>query len=286
MSTMTFASTRIQSSICNSFAAPTILTPAPNSTSKDPTTSVSGVGEPGITISVIENGVVVGTTIVGTDGSYAIEVPFVDGANTISVRGTDGCGISEDSASLLVTYVAPSTPPSQPSTPTGSQQTQTTTVPSEPFTPTPVARPLGQPAPSAPSTPGYPKPSILRPADGSTFSVNRIWVVGHATVGGIVTVYVNGHSSARVDVSSAGTFAVLIELQAGRNTIRAAAQEGSQTATSDTVHVTFVTIPAQSSPDTTMSVTTRIEIATTAAAIAALATVLGIRKMHYARRKK
>lgn len=76
---------------------------------------LAGTGEPGGTITIYDNGVVVGTTTVLPNGTWSIrpDGPLPDGAHSITVVETDAAG-NQSSASAPITFTVDTTPPLAP----------------------------------------------------------------------------------------------------------------------------------------------------------------------------
>ena len=74
-----------------------------------------GRGEPGGTITLYENGVVIGTTTVLPNGTWSLTptTPFADGPHTITVQITDAAG-NQSTASQPITFTVDTTPPQAP----------------------------------------------------------------------------------------------------------------------------------------------------------------------------
>ena len=66
----------------------------PNGSSNDTTPAVTGTAEAGTTVSLLENGFVIGTAIVGLDGTFAVSpaTPLGQGDHTFRVKDTDLSG--------------------------------------------------------------------------------------------------------------------------------------------------------------------------------------------------
>ncbi|GAB3150600.1 hypothetical protein GCM10027290_38410 [Micromonospora sonneratiae] len=89
-------------------AAPVITNPTNGQQVNDRTPIVTGTGEPGATVSVTVNGVVVGTGAVGPDGTWSVTVDreLGCGQQTITATQTDVAGIvSPTSAPVTFTVV-------------------------------------------------------------------------------------------------------------------------------------------------------------------------------------
>jgi hypothetical protein len=92
-------------------AAPVITGPADGSTVGTATPTITGTGEPGATVEVVVDGTVVGTTVVGSDGSWtlALTTPLADGEHTVTATQTDVAG-NESPASAPTTFTVDTTP--------------------------------------------------------------------------------------------------------------------------------------------------------------------------------
>ncbi|GAB4070991.1 hypothetical protein GCM10028777_37860 [Angustibacter speluncae] len=75
-------------------AAPTIVSPADGSSTTDRTPQVRGTGEPGATVTVRVDGVVVGTAVVGADGTWTLDLSraLTVAGHVLSVVQTDAAG--------------------------------------------------------------------------------------------------------------------------------------------------------------------------------------------------
>lgn len=76
---------------------------------------LTGTGEPGGTITIYDNGVVVGTTTVLPNGTWSVtpNAPLPDGTHSITVTETDAAG-NQSTASAPITFTVDTTPPSAP----------------------------------------------------------------------------------------------------------------------------------------------------------------------------
>ncbi|MCK7137831.1 Ig-like domain-containing protein [Enterobacter kobei] len=76
---------------------------------------LAGTGEPGGTITIYDNGVVVGTTTVLPNGTWSIrpDGPLPDGAHSITVVETDAAG-NQSAASAPINFTVDTTPPLAP----------------------------------------------------------------------------------------------------------------------------------------------------------------------------
>ncbi|MBW9095049.1 hypothetical protein JNB62_15275 [Microbacterium jejuense] len=111
-------------------AAPVITSPAAGSTTNDDTPPITGTAEPGSTVTVIIDGVPVGTTTADVNGDWTFTpaTPLEDGEHTVSATATDAAG-NLGPASEPVTFAVDTTPPAAPviTSPTdGSSTTDTT----------------------------------------------------------------------------------------------------------------------------------------------------------------
>ncbi|WP_080460159.1 BapA/Bap/LapF family large adhesin, partial [Enterobacter cloacae] len=77
---------------------------------------LAGTGEPGGTITIYDNGVVVGTTTVQPNGTWSVTPngPLPDGAHSITVIETDAAG-NQSAASQPINFTVDTTPPTAPS---------------------------------------------------------------------------------------------------------------------------------------------------------------------------
>jgi VCBS repeat-containing protein len=90
---------------------------------------LTGRGEPGSTISIYDNGKLVGEAIVKPDGTWTITPanPIAEGAHSITVQSTDGAG-NQSAMSQPIAFIVDTTPPDAPVialNPAGTQITGT-----------------------------------------------------------------------------------------------------------------------------------------------------------------
>ncbi|MCM7674889.1 Ig-like domain-containing protein [Enterobacter chengduensis] len=76
---------------------------------------LAGTGEPGGTITIYDNGVVIGTTTVLPNGTWSVtpNAPLPDGTHSITVTETDAAG-NQSTASTPITFTVDTTPPPAP----------------------------------------------------------------------------------------------------------------------------------------------------------------------------
>jgi hypothetical protein len=229
-----FASSTIQSAICGQFVAPAITSPPPGSQTNDASIVVQGTGEPSMTVVILLDGQSVSMTLVAPDGSYALEVPLIVGANSLVAHEANPCGTIKESAPAVVERHSNEAPPSE----------ESTLIPeiAAPIFPglDQTDRPLERPIMSTSSTPGYQKPTIAYPTGKITTHSNRLWVKGKAQPGSVVTIYVNGMSAARTIASDDGNYGVMVTLSEGDNSLQVKSRLGSDGAVSDSLIVTYV----------------------------------------------
>jgi len=96
-------------------AAPVVLTPANGSTTNDNTPTYTGTAEAGSTVTVIVDGVVVGTTVASASGTWSFTPPtaLADGSHTVRATATDAAG-NTSAQSNTNTFTVDTTPPAAP----------------------------------------------------------------------------------------------------------------------------------------------------------------------------
>jgi uncharacterized repeat protein (TIGR01451 family) len=85
-----------------------ITSPANGSTTNDARPTISGTADPGVTVTIRVDGVVVGTATAGAGGAWAFtpSADLADGARTITASATDGAGgMSMDSVTVTIDTV-------------------------------------------------------------------------------------------------------------------------------------------------------------------------------------
>ncbi|HEX8706332.1 MAG TPA: Ig-like domain-containing protein, partial [Myxococcaceae bacterium] len=95
--------------------APVVTTPANGSVTNDSTPTYSGTAEPGSTVTVIVDGVSVGTTVATAGGSWSFTptAPLPDGSHTVRATATDAAG-NTSANSNTNTFTVDTTPPPAP----------------------------------------------------------------------------------------------------------------------------------------------------------------------------
>jgi MYXO-CTERM domain-containing protein len=96
-------------------AAPVVVTPANGSTISDNTPAYSGTAEAGSTVTVIVDGLVVGTTTANAGGAWTFTpaVPLADGPHTVRATSTDAAGNTSPSSNTN-TFIVDTTAPAAP----------------------------------------------------------------------------------------------------------------------------------------------------------------------------
>jgi len=236
------ANSNIETKICTSFEGPTITVPSTGTETENSSITIGGVGEPGMAISIVRNGVIIGTTTAVADGSYGLEVGLVSGDNALLAREINECGTVKDSETISVhrTVVeSPQTPttPGEEGTSVTSEtgtESQSTAGIGEGTTPL-----LQLPIVPTVDTPGFLKPTITTPSPGDTLHTSQVWVGGRAHPGSVVTIYLNDRSVAYVIATGKGVYGTLVSLNKGKNTLQVRSTLGNNVATSDVVEILF-----------------------------------------------
>lgn len=243
--------TDIRANICNDFAAPTVTEPSGPVTTDASSITIQGTGEPNLSVTITDNTVDVGTSTIAPDGSYGLSVPLSVGDNELTASSTNGCE-TKASATVTVHRTAPPQPPATPPEDESLPPSSETQSPSDTATSVPSISPhvpsIGQPQPTTktppPSSPGYMQPTITRPRNNETSSVQSVVVAGQASPYSTVTIYVNGKVVANVMASESGAYSVTVVLHPGKNTIQVQATKGKNTAFSSVITV-YYTQPAK-----------------------------------------
>jgi hypothetical protein len=269
-------STTIETRICASFTEPTITAPSSGIETDNASITVTGVGEPGMAVSILRNGVTVGTTTVVVDGSYGIEIGLTAGDNTLVAREVNECSTVEDSSPVSVHRTVVETP--QEPTPSENGEESTTETPTASTddaaleTVYPALPVLQIPIVPTVDTPGFLKPTITTPPSGAILNTTQVWVGGRAQPGSVVTIYLNDRSVAYAIVTEKGVYGALVSLSPGKNTIQVRSTLGNNVATSDSMEVTFeqdatLTVPVTASNTSATVVTQVVLVATASVAV-------------------
>lgn len=83
--------------------APDLAITGPTGTTADTTPTISGTTEPGLVVTVVVDGTMVGTTTADASGNWSIDVPsaLADGEHTISASVVDAAGLTANDAGLF-----------------------------------------------------------------------------------------------------------------------------------------------------------------------------------------
>ncbi len=231
-----FATTTVQSKVCEDFTAPAIVSPSDGTQTKDAEVMVEGTGEPGESVTVLRNGVSQGLGMVASDGSFGFTVSLVRGDNVLVARETNECGTSKDSSAVTINADLPLPPTPDPEPPVPSKPGKS----DEPPAVVPVPKAIDKPLTPQPTTPGFEKPKINASNKDLTVYIDTLLIEGTAQPESLLTVYVNGRSQAQLFSSSEGTFRLRVVLKEGSNTIKVRSTLGSKTADSEEVTVTYI----------------------------------------------
>lgn len=231
------ATREIQTNICGDFIAPSITSPATGLITQDDTVIITGEGEPSLSITIIENGAPVATTLVSSSGDYSVSIPLSGGTNTITAKEVNACESTKESSAISIQRNIMPPAPTENGT-AGQESTPTASI--VPIAP--VQSPsttLNQPIPSLENSPGFSIPTIDKPMPGTIHTVSGVWIEGTAEPLSLVTIYIDGMSVAKLRASLAGTFGVMVELNEGRNSIQAEAEKDGKSALSKPTVVTY-----------------------------------------------
>lgn len=236
------ANSNIETKICPSFEGPTITVPSTGTETENSSITIGGVGEPGMAISIVRNGVIIGMTTAVADGSYGLEVGLESGDNALLAREINECGTVKDSEAVSVHR----TVVESPQTPTTPDEEDTSVIPQADVETQPsVGIGEGTPPllqlPIVPTvdTPGFLKPTITTPSSGDILNSSQVWVGGRAHPGSVVTIYLNGRSVAYVIATEKGVYGTLVSLSKGKNALQVRSTLGTNVATSDVIEVLF-----------------------------------------------
>jgi hypothetical protein len=236
----TFATTTIQANICQaSFTGPAITDPQSDTQTSDSSIIVKGTGEPNMGVTILENGVSVGTATILPDGTYALEVPLAVGDNILVAREATSC-TTIDSTTITVHRPTPPQPPKpSPSSPSSPAKPPASHNPSVGILP--IGNGSTPSAPAQPASPGseFFTPTITYPTKNQQFTTAHTWVTGRAQPGSLVVIYVNGAEAARVIASDSGTYGAMVSLTSGKNMIYVRSELNGKSMTSNVVSVEF-----------------------------------------------
>jgi len=96
-------------------AAPVVVTPANGSGTNDNTPTYSGTAEPGSTVTVIVDGIAVGTTTANASGNWSFtpSTPLAEGPHSVRATATDAAGNTSPNSNTN-TFMVDTTPPAAP----------------------------------------------------------------------------------------------------------------------------------------------------------------------------
>ena len=214
------ASTNIQSVVCQAPTMPIITEPTDKSQTFQSSITVTGRATPGNTITITDNNQNVGFVGVASDGSFGLEIPLTIGRNPLQATVANPCGVTILSSVTTITrnlLTAALPPAAQPNLPfiTGIQPSA-----------------VGYLAPPV-------RPVITSPKSGAVVTTRQLWLRGRATPGTRLTILLNSSMAAQLQVSADGSFAVLLSLLPGKNTIVVISNLGNQNSGSQTIDVTY-----------------------------------------------
>lgn len=259
-----FAATKVQTSVCGDFLKPTIFSPITDFKTQDASILVSGNAQAFLPVAITVDGTVNGIAAAASDGTYAVQVSLHVGDNTLIASEANGCGLMKESDSIVVRRdEIPATELQVTPTPPVSQDAE------KPNLATVIPHALGQSFVAVPSAPGYSVPTIKQPTPNEIYTNNRVWVVGTAVPGSIVTIYLNDTSVAKVTTSPQGGYAVTIELRAGGNTLQVKSEKDGMSAASKKIEVTFVEANPVAPSPSVGTVLTVAAVTTTTVAVGA-----------------
>lgn len=188
--------------------APVIASPADNTTTTAVNIKVSGSAEPGSTVHLYHNDLLIATVPATADGLFSVTAGLTAGVNDFKATAANSTGTSPFSATVRVLQI--------------------------------ISLPL--PPLTQPSPPG--SVTLISPAGDSTTDASTTTVHGAAPPGATVTIFNNEQARATVIAGVDGLFGVTIDLLVGPNRIRAQIQSpGGEISASPTVTITRVLKP-------------------------------------------
>lgn len=233
-SSLAFAATKVQTSICGDFLKPTVLSPTKGLKTQDVSVLLTGSAQPFLPVAVTTDNVVNGITTASADGTYALQVSLHTGDNTVVASNANGCGVMKESDSIIVHRDGIAQAQQENPAAVAPQQVN---VRSSLAAVIPHA--LGQSFVMIPAGSGFAEPTIRQPTSGEIYASSRVWVVGTAVSESIVTIYLNDVSVAKISASAKGEFAAVVELRVGGNTLQLRAEKDGAAATSKKSAVTL-----------------------------------------------
>lgn len=247
------SSTTIQANICrtSAFTAPVISEPSSGTVTEDPSVTVKGTAEPGMSVTILDNSSDVGTVPVASDGTFGASIPLTIGDNSLLARESDGCA-TEDSSSVLVRRTEVQQPNPPTSQPPSNQTSGSTSPPRQALNRFANGFLQGSGLPTSnESAPQGNEAGIQKPTISNSQAIiqgggGRVWLTGKAQPGSLVIVYVNGVEVARVVAAEDGTYSVLITLKPGGNTVQVRSELKGRSMWSDIWHVRYQTQSAPS----------------------------------------
>lgn len=229
------SSSVITSQICNgAFTPPTIGEPVTGYSTTSSSVVVKGTGAPGVTLTILVNGVTKATTSVAGDGTFAAEVPVALGGNSLVAREKDACNNTKESTEVII---------SREQLSSGDNNSGDGNSGAGPLDHGSVPGMSGGSVPDKKPSSGGNKtiesPKITSLREGEVVYVDHIWVGGTGRAGSIVIIYVNSKEAARVVVDEDGAYGVDVRLDPGSNTIKAVQEYGGKRSESRPWHVVY-----------------------------------------------
>lgn len=253
----------IQTRICDQFVGPDIASPVSGMETGDTSLVISGSGEPGLAVSIDDNGANVAVATVAPDGSFALQVPLVDGSNVLVAREINECDTIKQSQAVMVSKtVANQTPPSEPQQPLSVQSSISELSPEN------LPDQVGVSIMATVTSLGFQKPTITYPYQDGRFIDPRVWVTGRAHAGSVVSIYVNGINAGNVIASDKGVYGQQVGLVSRGNTIQVKSLLADRSSVSDKINVAYVKQePALATPNTNVVTAVGVVGASTLAGI-------------------
>jgi hypothetical protein len=233
----------IQVNVCGMPATPVITAPANGTITAIQDMEVDGTADANITVNILDNGQLAGSTTADGTGVFGTTIPLVSGSNSIVAQVGNPCNPTVDSTAVSVTYNAP-IPPTPPTPPTPPPK-----KPATPATPAPKVVSVATNSNPATVLPEIAAPTATLSGKGLTLGITgtsnglstqpgnqstaakSFFLTGSTGLQANVAIVVNGKVVADVLSSSNGSFGVRIPLSVGKNTIRITATLGDKTVT-------------------------------------------------------